>query len=588
MSIQNRIEKFRKLTYFSKKAINDFGFKYFIFLAISEFKKYKFSIFKPDVNRKIIVNRTDDVNYNNWMYNDSNIVKHLSIKNFENKINFTIIITLNDSNAIFLKDTLLSINKQNYKNIHICICNEKINEKDIIANINDLEVVQVKSLKEAFTQIKGEYTIFCNSGDVLTDSAIVRIIQKINENNTVELIYSDEDQLNKNGVREFPFFKPSWSPDLFLHYDYISNFFIITNSILKNCKIISDEKTKKYELLLRITEYIKNIIHIPYVLISVKNINYEENKKNYQKNADKILEKVLKQKNISAEIQKGILPETFRIKFNVKDNPKVSIIIPSRDNVILLKRCINSLKNKTAYKNFDVIIIDNNSRKKETLDYLASLEYKIIKYSESFNFAKMNNVAVSQSNGDFILFMNDDVAAIEPEWLSEMISLCQLDKVGAVGPKLVYGNSTIQHAGIAILKTGSGFHPMNGLDSTNSGYHGFLNTVRNCSAVTGACLMIRKNVFDEIGGFDEKFDLYYNDTDLCLNVWKNGYRVIYTPFAKLIHQGSSKIKEQATAFYTVENHYRFITKWPHLKHGDPFYNPNLGWDYKIELDHKTI
>ncbi|TSA18895.1 MAG: glycosyltransferase, partial [Nitrosopumilales archaeon] len=208
--------------------------------------------------------------------------------------------------------------------------------------------------------------------------------------------------------------------------------------------------------------------------------------------------------------------------------------------------------------------------------------YTVIKYNSPFNFSKINNIGASNASGDYLLFLNDDTAPLESNWLSEMLSLGLQKNIGIVGPKLVLGNNTIQHAGLTFLKTGAGFHPLQGVDSDSAGYFYTLNVVRNFSAVTGACLLINKKIFDQVGGFSEEFDLYYGDADLCLKVLKYGYRVVYTPYAKLLHQGSSSIKEQTRSFFAVENHYMFIKKWPYLKNGDPFYNPNLTWDYRID------
>ena len=198
--------------------------------------------------------------------------------------------------------------------------------------------------------------------------------------------------------------------------------------------------------------------------------------------------------------------------------------------------------------------------------------------------SKICNLAASHATGDYLLFLNDDAAPLEREWLSEMLSICQQENVGIVGAKLVLASNAIQHAGVALLETGAAFHPMQRLDGNSKGYFGFLNVIRNCSAVTGACLLIRKKIFDKVNGFDDKFDLYYQDVDLCLKVEKEGRRIVYTPYALLLHQGSSSIKKQSRAFFAVENHYKFLKKWPNLRKGDPYYNTNFGWDYKIKTE----
>ena len=211
----------------------------------------------------------------------------------------------------------------------------------------------------------------------------------------------------------------------------------------------------------------------------------------------------------------------------------------------------------------------------------------------------MNNYAVKHAKGDFLLFLNDDTKVLEPDWLQEMIGVCSQNDVGAVGAKLVYSDNTIQHAGIVILDTGAGFHPFQNVQEDSNKYFNLINVTRDCSAVTGACLMTKKEIFTKINGFDDTFDLYYGDVDLCLRIINSGYRVIYTPLVKLLHEGSHSIKAsmkyeesldetmksidmQPTAHFAVENHFNFIKKWPLVKDGDQFYNKNLSWDYSIK------
>ena len=213
--------------------------------------------------------------------------------------------------------------------------------------------------------------------------------------------------------------------------------------------------------------------------------------------------------------------------------------------------------------------------------YYSSLSHKVISYSENFNFSKMNNLAVKSSSGELLLFLNDDTKVLDPFWLDELVSIVMQEDVGVVGPKLIFSDNTIQHAGVVFLKTGSGFHPLMKQLENSNGYHNILNSMRDYSAVTGACLMIKKEIFDKVGTFDNSFDVYYGDADLCLQVVNMGYRVIYTPFTKLLHEGSFTITKNNASHFDIENHLKFIKKWSYLNGGDPFYNSNLDWDYSI-------
>ena len=194
----------------------------------------------------------------------------------------------------------------------------------------------------------------------------------------------------------------------------------------------------------------------------------------------------------------------------------------------------------------------------------------------------MNNLGYTKSHGDYILCLNDDTKALDPDWLTEMVSICQQNDVGIVGAKLLHSNGTIQHAGAVFLKSGSGFHVFENILEKDTGFFNMHNMIRNFSAVTGACLLIKKTIFEKITGYDDNFDLFYGDADICLKTLKLGFHVVYTPYARLLHEGSTTIKKNSESFFAIENHLHFIKKWPYLKNGDPFYNFNLGWNYTIE------
>ena len=302
--------------------------------------------------------------------------------------------------------------------------------------------------------------------------------------------------------------------------------------------------------------------------------------------------------NINEAQARGALKHAFDNRYELKSRakslmyennkkftlqPKVSILIPTRNNYKILKRCIESIEKNTTYSNKEILIIDNNSDNLQVKTYYDSLSHKIINFNGNFNFSKMNNLAVKHSSGDLLLFLNDDTKVLDSNWLEELVSICLQDDVGAVGPKLIFSDDTIQHAGMVFLKTGSGFHPGMRLEKNTNSYHNIVNVMHDYSAVTGACLLVKKNIFNDIGGFDNQFDVYYGDSDLCLKIIDAGYRVVYTPFTELLHEGSNTIHftHAGATFFDVENHQIFIKKWPYLKTGDPFYNPNLDWDYSL-------
>ncbi|MDE1828869.1 MAG: glycosyltransferase family 2 protein [Thaumarchaeota archaeon] len=254
------------------------------------------------------------------------------------------------------------------------------------------------------------------------------------------------------------------------------------------------------------------------------------------------------------------------------DKPLISIIIPTKDNVKLLKACIESIEVRSSYKNYEIIIVDNNSKKEETKGYLSTLRHKVLSYPKPFNFSKINNFAVTTAKGEYIIFLNDDTTIISHDWMEKMLEYSTKPPVGVVGVLLLYPNDTIQHAGVLIGVGGIAIHAFEDLSKDDQGYKGLVHKVRECSAVTGACMMIKKSIFEEIGGFDENLSYSFNDVDLCLRLREKGYLVIYTPHAMLYHHGT------ASRPYTEDdNEIRyFVMRWHDLiLKGDPYYDENL-------------
>jgi len=255
-----------------------------------------------------------------------------------------------------------------------------------------------------------------------------------------------------------------------------------------------------------------------------------------------------------------------------KNQPLVSIIIPTKDNTSLLKQCLESIESKSTYKNYEIIIVDNNSKKLESKSYLSALRHKVISYNEPFNFSKINNFAVTEAEGEYIIFLNNDTEIISQDWIERMLEHSQGSTIGAVGVKLLYPDNTIQHAGVLMGVGTLTAHAFEGFPRDHVGHNGLLQTVHDCSAVTGACMMIRKKLFQEIGGFDEYLAYAFNDIDLCLRLRRKGYSIVYTPYAELYHYTN------VTRPYTVhvEEIRYFIERWRDLLlEGDPYYDRNL-------------
>ena len=580
-SANTRIRKLKKLYSISSEIIRQFGLKYYIRTALEELTKQKGKLFAPDELSSM--QKEFSIDYETYLqrqntHNVEFIQQNISKLHKKPKFSFLLIID-EHSTLENIKQSLDSISNQFYENFNLYLINlstKQISTKFSSIKINVIKKQNEHKINEIISQIDSDFIGILHSEIILQRDLLYQVVKEFNQDSGSDIFYFDEDYMDKTSERSNPFFKPDWSPYLLRSMNYLGEFFLVRNSILQQ---INDVELKNinffYDLILRCSEITQKFSHISKPLFS--------NKKNTQYHESHItaLSDHIKRIGLDATVENGISSNTFRVHYNLDSEPKISILIPTKDNDVLLKRCIDSIKNNTNYKNWEIIIIDNNSVTDKSIKYLKSLPYKIVRYEEPFNYAKMNNLAAAKANGDYLLFLNDDTKALEPDWLTEMVSICKQDNVGAVGSKLIHNNGTIQSAGTAFLKTGAGFHVFENLPDSEFGYFNLHNVIRDVYTNTSACLLTKKVIFTEVGGFDTKFDLFYGDGDLCVKIRNLGYDIVYTPHAKLLHDGSFTIRKEADIFFSVENHQYFCRKWPHIKNGDPFYNNNLDWNYSI-------
>ena len=344
-----------------------------------------------------------------------------------------------------------------------------------------------------------------------------------------DCFYTDEDTVYGTAFIN-PHFKPDWSPDLFRNCNYITNFFGVKSDLLEKI----GRWSSRYDLLLKASELAKNIVHIPKILFHVREDITD---------IDEVaLNDHLKRINLTGAVKKGLLDKSRKIEYILADAAKVSIIIANKDSSQVLEKCISSINKKSSYRNFEIIIVENGSVEPETFAYYeeisASPAVRIIKWTEPFNFSAVNNYAARHASGDVLLFLNNDVEVISQDWLERMLEYAVRKDIGCVGAKLYYPDDTIQHGGVTVGLGGVAGHSYNGFKREADGYFGRLKLVQNLSAVTAACVMIRKEVFEEVGGFEEGYPLAFNDVDLCLKIRKHGYLIVWTPFAELYHYES--------------------------------------------------
>ncbi len=431
---------------------------------------------------------------------------------------------------------------------------------------------------DALALAKGEWVGFLDHDDLLEPDALFEIARLLQSHPDADLIYSDEDRLTENGY-EKPLLKPDWSPDYFLSYNYLAHFTCLRRSLLQKVGAFKPQYdgVQDYDLFLRVSEQTQRIYHVPRVLYhwrrtdtsTADNIRRKPKALEAGKHA---IEEHLQRRGEAGHVTIDWRTHAYWVKRDVRTEEKISIIIPTRDQIDLLKRCLDSLTSKTRYPNYEIIIVDNDSASEEARAFFASTPHRVLHSPGPFNFSALNNFAVEQTQSPWLLFLNNDIEVIDGDWLSTMAEHVQRPEVGAVGARLLYPDDTIQHAGVVI---GVGYiaqHAFWQFPAEHPGVSRQLQITRNCSAVTAACLLTRREVFEEVGGFDEeRLPVTYNDVDLCLKMRRAGYLIVYTPFAKLYHH------ESASRRRTVEPREAEVMqeRWPQILKHDPYYNPNL-------------
>ena len=510
-----------------------------------------------------------------------------------------------------LRKAIESVLVQIYRNWELCIANDASTLPHVSELLNNyasgdsrIKLVHRPSnghicaaSNSALELATGVFAALLDHDDELEPHALAEVAIAISKHPYANCIYSDEDKIDQNGDRCDPHFKPDWLPDLFLGQNYLSHLTVYRTDLIRKAGgfRIGYEGSQDWDIGLRITESIpaSSIIHIPQVLyhwrvtagstaLGVANKGYSVDA------AARALTDHLKRTGQKAEL----LPVPggyWRVRHPLpSEPPKVSVIIPTRNCAALLRKCVGSLMEKTTYPSFEIIIVDNNSDSHDAMAYFEELRakgVKVIRDTSPFNFSALNNRALKHANGEVLGFLNNDIEIITPDWLTEMVSHAMRPGVGAVGPMLYYPNDTIQHAGIVLgiagprNNCGVAGHAMKGSPRGADGIMSHLRLVRNYSAVTGACLIIRRELFEKLGGFNETdLAVAFNDEDFCLRARAAGYRNVWTPFAEMYHHESASRGEDDTQDKTIRFEYDYSymrAKWGPFLDDDPAYNPNL-------------
>ncbi len=496
-----------------------------------------------------------------------------------------------------LADTVDSLSQQLYSDWRLVILapffapDNSFDEIDIVSwhVVND-SVSRQNTLNALLSDDERVWFWRLPAGTQLEAQTLLSLGDYINLYPQVRLFYCDDDERGLNNSYQNPRFKPDFNIDYLYSYNYLGPCAISAQALKFLGGWHSDGEAQSYDFALRILEQCGEpaLAHIPQVLIHLPQNKIKSLTESSHRQA--VMEH-LERRNIEADIQEGYFPNTFNMVYHWPQAPLVSIIIPTRDRLDLLKPCVESLLDKTQYPNYEVLIVDNQSEKPETLEYFQKLEQEysqvwVIQYAKPYNYSAINNAAAEQANGDYLVLLNNDTVIVQENWLDRMLNHGQRQDVGIVGARLVFPNQTIQHAGV-ILGMGSfgvADHPHIGLPITDSGYMNRAQVVQNFSAVTAACMLIRKSVYFEVGGLDEEsFKVLFNDVDLCLKVRERGYKIVWTPHAMVVHHGSSSIKADRNpdqANRARQEADKMLEKWLPQLANDPAYNRNLSLKHR--------
>ena len=534
---------------------------------------------------------------------------------FERMVKISILVPLYNTPLSFLDEMITSVQNQTYQNWELCLadgsdsehgnvgerCQEYIaKDKRIVYKKLEKNMGIAGNTNECYSMATGAYIGLFDHDDVLHPSALYEYVRVINEQGA-DYIYCDETTFKGDSINNMLtlHFKPDFAPDNLRANNYICHFSVFARELLEGTELFRSgfDGSQDHDMILRLTTNAKKVVHVPKLLYYWRShkasVASGISAKPYAIAAAKgaVADHLTRCGFQNFEIKSTRAFDTiFEIKYEIKHEDKISILIPNKDHVGDLRRCIDSIKERSTYENYEIIVIENNSAEKETFDYYQTLSEKenitVVTYTGAFNYAKINNFGAGFAKGAYLLLLNNDTQVISMNWLEAMLMYAQRPDVGAVGAKLYYGDRTIQHAGIVV---GLGAHRTAGhthykINYDNLGYMGKLCYAQNVSAVTGACLMVKKDIYEALGGLDEAFRVALNDVDFCLRVREKGYLNVFTPFAELYHfesasRGMDVVDEEKARRYEEECAL-FRERWKELlAKGDPYYNPNFSLDH---------
>jgi len=556
------------------------------------------------VETGVVIERVYATPYDRWIaeFEDPNEGDlQAAMDRFQVRPLISILMPVYDTPSELLKLAVESVRKQRYKNWELCIADDSSGRPDLdkllekfARSDSRIKTMRRKSRggiaaasNSAFELASGEFVALLDHDDELSPDALFHVVEAINKHPDVGLLYSDEDKIDISGRRYDPFFKPAWSPDLLLSNNYVCHFSVCRRDLVERAGRFRSEYdgSQDHDLFLRLSRLTGDFIHIPRVLYHWRAIPgsaaADASFKPHAADAGRrAIEDHLRSSQVAASVEPGRYPGHWRVRYECPEAPRVSILIPSGGKLGVLETNLNKLAATTDYQNYEIVVIDN-SKGAEIEEFVRRWDDNgrracyVDCREEAFNWSALNNQAARLSNADLLLFLNDDTEVIAPDWLTSMVELGMRPEVGAVGAKLLYPDGRIQHAGVVMGLSKNCDHAFRGLAGDAQHYFNFPDVIRNVSAVTGACLLVRRDVFWQVGGFDEQsFAVAFNDIDFCLRVIRAGYRVLYTPHAILYHHEAFSKTSKDLVPHSAEV-IAMQTKWAEVIADDPYYNPNL-------------
>lgn len=555
--------------------------------------------------------RTNGYNYSRWLEGQSEPSAahvHRVIDALPRKPLISVLVPVYNPRVAWLRECLDSVLAQHYPHWELCIADDASTDPEVrlvlaeYANHDSrIQVVYRErnghicaASNSALALARGEFVALLDHDDRLAPHALFHVVEALHGHSGAGLLYSDEDKLNVAGERFEPHFKPQWNPDLLLAQNYISHLGVYRTALVREVGGFREgfEGSQDHDLVLRVTARLtpEQIVHIPHVLYHWRagegSTAATSHAKDYTSKAGlKAVEESLVNLVPDALVMPGDFPNTYRVRWPLpKEAPLVSLLIPTRDRVEILRPCVDAILERTDYSPLEVLILDNQSRCPETLAYMKTVStrddrVRVLRWDQPFNYSAINNFGAQYARGEILGLVNNDIEPINRDWLCEMVRQVCRPGVGCVGAKLYYPDDTIQHGGVILGIGGVAGHAHKYSSRNSPGYFSRLHLAHNLSAVTGACLLLRKSVFEQVGGLDEEhLTVAFNDVDLCLRVREAGYRNLWTPYAELYHHESvSRGAEDSPAKLaraSAEAAYMRQT-WGAVLDNDPAYNPNL-------------